>query len=507
MPYRFAAILDRHGEVLCSRQFCDLTRSETLSLVHAFHENLVKTSDTEMVFAHSSYRGIFRALDEVLLLLCADFDDNIAQSLDIMQLFVNVCAQICPNMKETTIEDKMFDLIVAFDEIIFDGVVLTGSVDEIMERIAMVSKSEELANIDEQRKVHSAIALGKEKAKILKQQKKERMLKTKQDPLGSADLHMATLDDIQAIRDADKALEHEYINATKPSLTRSTGTVDLIDDILGLELRRNTQKSSAPNERVIPSSHVKYPAELSREDAKTDNEAKLYLETVESISADLIAKGGYRNLRIEGSLRMQSTNYHFQQRQVTVAGVNKEMFDFKINAEMDKQLFAQENILAPRFPEGVHLVNDTMDILRWHSKQADIPPPISLSFWPRSRSMMVEFDVDRKYPMEELVIEIPLGGARIQSVQAEVGECLVDKSGTRIRWAISANMSGMFEGVLRVMFREDLVETHVLPIRVTFASQKTFSGVEPRHITSLASGALMPFEWTSSMKSAEYVLR
>ena len=497
MPILFAAVIEKNGAVLIYRSFSDTEQGHASQIIATFHAQLVRCTDAKGSIEYGSHRGIFRVMNDVILILCTDADDNIALSLKDMQLFGRICTRIYPQISAAVVEAEPLDLILALNELVFDGMILSGSAEEVLGRVAMSSKSEDLANIDEERKVHSAIKIGKNKARALTQKKAQNMLQSLRGNRHEFDLRPAMMDDIDLIRREDDELEKFY--AQNDEKCASPDVTPLIDDIRDLHVFEDVNEQLKQQKDIKPASFE------TLQSPSKDGPIDIVIK--ESVSAELSVKGGLRSVRVDGTLSVKAADYRLQRQAIRLDGVDKTAYEYRISSEFDKASFMSHDILTLKTPGEIHIVNESIDILRWTSTEAKIKPPVAISLWPRSRSIMVEYEIDSSHPLEHVHIEIPLPGVSIQSVQAEVGECLVNTTAKYIRWNIDASTAGMQEAVLRAVFRNEFEPSKVLPIRAVFSSKKALSGVIAVDVKHMDTGASLPFHVEESVSSSDYMLR
>ncbi|KNH08024.1 Coatomer subunit delta [Perkinsela sp. CCAP 1560/4] len=476
MTFQFAAFLRDNGEVIVARQFSGMLRDDVLELSALFFHMYVQSKRQTLSFEDKSYRCILRKTDEVVFILCSLKPDNILHSLEAMQLLTNVCRHVCPEMTEQIIEQNAFDLLMAIDEVIFDGRVRCVSLEEVKENLAMESKNEKLTDMDTQGKERLAIATGQEKAKAFKQKKREAMLDIDKPFQVNSSRHEISLDSLKMIDTS--------------SHTASALPIETIDDILLREKKLTSTLGEKSQARKPPVAST----------------GELNILLVETISVEILAKGGQRNFRLDGVLRFQADDFTFDGHDVRMRGVDEDLLDFKVSAEMNKDRFYRDHILTPKM-RGFSLRDETVDVLRWSVKQGEtaFPLPVSVALWPRRRSTLLELQTTDKCPLAALRVRIPYREIEVTSAHSEVGECVIDEKARCIHWTVPCDASGL-EGVMRIDFDGDFIDSNLLPVQIEFQGKQTISGVMPDIDPGKIGNRQSPFECSVVLRSGEYQL-
>ncbi len=117
-----AAVTNRSGKVLISRQFVDMTRIRIEGLLAAFPKLIGADSDSKQhtYVETESVRYIYQPIDSLFLLMVTNRASNIVEDLETLRLLSKVVPDIIEmstNITEDRIEEKCFELVFAFDEV------------------------------------------------------------------------------------------------------------------------------------------------------------------------------------------------------------------------------------------------------------------------------------------------------------------------------------------------------------------------------------------------------
>lgn len=115
-----AAVTNRSGRALISRQFVEMTRIRIEGLLAAFPK-LIGTDGKQHTYIETeSVRYLYQPIDNLFLLLVTNRASNIVEDLETLRLLSKVVPDVVGvsnNISEDRISEKCFDLIFAFDEV------------------------------------------------------------------------------------------------------------------------------------------------------------------------------------------------------------------------------------------------------------------------------------------------------------------------------------------------------------------------------------------------------
>ncbi|XP_062589945.1 coatomer subunit delta-like, partial [Saccostrea cucullata] len=115
-----AAVCNKSGKAIISRQFVEMTRSRIEGLLAAFPK-LMSSGKQHTFVETESVRYVYQPLEKLYMLLITTKASNILEDLETLRLFARVIPEYCKNFDEQDIVDQAFPLIFAFDEIVALG--------------------------------------------------------------------------------------------------------------------------------------------------------------------------------------------------------------------------------------------------------------------------------------------------------------------------------------------------------------------------------------------------
>ena len=167
-----AAVCNKTGKALISRQFVEMTRSRIEGLLAAFPK--LMTSGKQHTFVETeSVRYVYQPLEKLYVLLITTKASNILEDLETLRLFARVIPEYCRNMEETDIGDQAFSLIFAFDEIVALGYRENVNLAQIRTFTEMDSHEEKVAISVRETQEREAKEAMKKRAKELQQERRE----------------------------------------------------------------------------------------------------------------------------------------------------------------------------------------------------------------------------------------------------------------------------------------------------------------------------------------------
>jgi len=115
-------LCSRAGSPIFSRQtLLSLSRSKVETLLANFPQ-LIKPGQQHTYVETDNARFIYHPLDVFYIVLITNKRSNILQDMDSLQLLVKAVGDQCNNcFDEITVNEHIFDIIVAFDEVISFG--------------------------------------------------------------------------------------------------------------------------------------------------------------------------------------------------------------------------------------------------------------------------------------------------------------------------------------------------------------------------------------------------
>lgn len=169
------SIITKNGAILLTRQYREMSRGQIEGNLGAFTK-LIQTS-SESYIESESIRYVYRELGEsgLFLILITSKESNILEDMELLQLLDEAIRKQVDQIDEDSIRDASLDLILAFDEFIFNGFRETVTVDQVMTFLKMESAAEQDAIASRKMMETMAANQMKDRLKEIEKQKKTQM--------------------------------------------------------------------------------------------------------------------------------------------------------------------------------------------------------------------------------------------------------------------------------------------------------------------------------------------
>ncbi|MED6160283.1 hypothetical protein PIB30_050128 [Stylosanthes scabra] len=221
------------------------------------------------------------------------------------------------------------------------------------------------------------------------------------------------------------------------------------------------------------------------------------LTVEEKLNITLKRDGGVSNFDVQGTLSLQILNEEDAHVQVQVQTSDNQGVLFKTHPNMNKELFANENILGLRDPNRPFPAGQSSDsgvgLLRWRMQSTDEKMvPLTINCWPSSSGnqtyVNIEYEASSIFDLHNVVISVPLPALReAPSVNQIDGEWRYDSRNSVLEWSVilidNSNRSGSLEFVV-----PQADSSAFFPIAVHFMSTHTFSGLKVTNIIPVKGG-------------------
>ena len=113
-----AAVTNRSGKALISRQFVEMTRMKVENHLATFPK-LIGTERQHNTVETAEVRYVYQPIESLVLVLVTTKHSNIVEDLETLRLFSKAIPEYCPGeIDESSICKHAFELLFAFDEII-----------------------------------------------------------------------------------------------------------------------------------------------------------------------------------------------------------------------------------------------------------------------------------------------------------------------------------------------------------------------------------------------------
>lgn len=477
-----AAVCNKTGKAIVSRQFVEMTRSRIEGLLAAFPK-LMNTGKQHTFVETESVRYVYQPLEKLYMLLITTKASNILEDLETLRLFARVIPEYCKVMEEAEIVDQAFPLIFAFDEIVALGYRESVNLAQIRTFTEMDSHEEKVFQAVRQTQEREARENMKRKAKELQQARREAAKRGSKPPgfggFGSSSYGSRN--------DANPIIENSPMEAPKstytpPSKPSSTGRAMKLGS-KNKDVDTFVDQLKSEGQQVISSSAPSKSSAVSKISTPAVHQDSVHLRIEEKISLTAGRDGGLQNLEVHGLITLRITDEKFGRIKLHVDNNDTKGIQLQTHPNVDKKRFAAQSIIALKNPAKPFPLNQDVGVLKWRfQSQDDSFMPLSINCWPNESGtgcdVNIEYELERdELELNDVSISIPLpSGVGAPVVNECEGEYHHDSRKNILEWQLpvidSSNKSGAME--FSIAGHPD----DFFPVNVTFVSKKSYCDIE-----------------------------
>ncbi|XP_050228390.1 coatomer subunit delta [Mercurialis annua] len=522
-----ASIVSKSGKVLVSRQFVDMTRMRIEGLLAAFPK-LIGTGKQHTFVETENVRYVYQPIEMLYLLLVTTKQSNIVEDLDTLSRLSKLVPEYALSLDEEGICKTAFELIFAFDEIISLGHKENVTVAQVKQYCEMESHEEKLHKLVLQSKINETKDVMKRKASEIDKSKIE---KNRGDKGGFMSLQSMGSGRIES-KFSDMSISSseggfgggsgfgmttDVDSFSIKSKGRQPSSATAPPKGLGMKLGKNRRENQfleslkAEGEDIVE--EVQPRVGQSRSAATLPPTDPITLTVEERINVTLKRDGGLSNFDVQGQLSLQILNQEDGLIQVQIETGGNPGVVFKSHPNMNKELFANENILGLKdpnrpFPAGT---GDPagVGLLKWRMQSADESiVPLTINCWPsvsgNETFVSMEYEASSMFDLRNVVISIPLPALREAPSVGDInGEWRYDSRNSVLEWSIllidNSNRSGQME------FSVPPADTSAFfPINVRFSATSTYSDLKVVNVLPLKGGPSPKFAQRTQLITENY---
>lgn len=484
-----AAVCNKAGKAIVSRQFVEMTRSRIEGLLAAFPK-LMNTGKQHTFVETESVRYVYQPMEKLYMLLITTKASNILEDLETLRLFARVIPEYCKAMEESEIVDQAFPLIFAFDEIVALGYRESVNLAQIRTFTEMDSHEEKVFQAVRLTQEREAKENMKRRAKELEQQRKRDAKTGKRAPdfkgFGSSS-SMGGRSDTQIMDGSSvEPPKPAYTAPSKPlgggralKLGSKTKDVESFVDQLKSEgeqvsSRDGPSKSNAVQRQATPAAQHE----------------SVHVRIEEKISVTAGRDGGLQNLEVHGLTTLKITDENVAKIKLAMDNNDTKGIQLQTHPNVDKKLFASSNVIALKNQAKAFPVNVDIGVLKWRFQtQDDSFMPLSINCWPNDSGntcdVNIEYELERpELELNDVVITIPVpSGVGAPVVNECDGEYRHDSRKNILEWTMPVidelNRSGAME------FSIPGHPDDFFPVNVTFVSKKSYCDIQLTDISTM----------------------
>ncbi|KAB5525337.1 hypothetical protein DKX38_023086 [Salix brachista] len=513
--------------VLVSRQFVDMSRIRIEGLLAAFPK-LIGSGKQHTYVETENVRYVYQPIEAMYLLLVTNKQSNILEDLDTLRLLSKLVPEYTMSLDEEGICQTAFELIFAFDEVISLGHKENITVAQVKQYCEMESHEEKLHKLVLQNKIDETKRRMKEEASKIDQMKIEKNRGNKggfMSSMGSGRIESSFSDmsissgggggfgsgsgfgltsDVDSFSSKPKGRQPSSATAPPKGLGMKLGKSQRTNQFL--------ESLKAEGEMIVedvqPSKSTLYTSAAQK---LTD---PVTLTADEKLNVTLKRDGGMSNFDVQGQLSLQILNQEDGLIQVQIETGGNPSVIFKTHPNMNKELFANENILGLRDPSrpfpACGLTGDAgVGLLKWRMQSVDESMvPLTINCWPSESGnetyVSIEYEASSMFDLQNVVIAVPLPALReAPNVRQIDGEWKYDARNSILEWSIllidNSNRSGSMEFVV-----PPGDSSAFFPISVQFSATSTYSELKAVNILPLKGGAPPKFSQRTQLITDNY---
>ncbi|GAB2211517.1 hypothetical protein Droror1_Dr00024832 [Drosera rotundifolia] len=505
-----ASVISKSGKVIVSRQFVDMTRYRIEGLLAAFPK-LVGTGKQHTFVEAENVRYVYQPIETLFLVVVTNKQSNILEDLETLRLLSKLVPEYAMGLDEEGIGKAAFELIFAFDEVISLGHRENVTIAQVKQYCEMESHEEKLHKLVIESKVHDVKEVMKRKANEIDRSKIE---KTRGDKGGFMSLQSmgsgrieSSLSDIAISRSnsggfgsgSGFGLNSDVDSySTKPKgrpPSAATAPPKGSGMQLGKMKKSNPLLESLKAEGEVIVDEVQ-PASLKSKSAAPPPTDPITLTVEEKINVSLRRDGALSSFDVQGQLSLQILEEKDAYIQVQVESGGNPGILFKTHPNINKELFASENILGlkdPNRPFPIGQLGDGVGLLKWRMQGADESAlPLTINCWPsvsgNDTYVNIEYEASSVFDLQNVVISVPLPALReVPNVRQIDGEWRYDSRNSILEWSVvlidNSNRSGAMEFIVPATD-----PSNFYPISVRFSANSTFSDLKVVNVLPLKQG-------------------
>lgn len=453
------------------------------------------------------------------ILLITNKASNIVEDLDTIRLLSKVIPSVTGttnNLTEEKVNEKSFDLLFSFDEIITAGGYREPiNLQQIRTNMEMESHEEKLVLMIKQSKQDEA---KKQQESAIEAMKKKARENAKLGRFGGGDSTSFSSDNSSSgYNDAPSAFTAAPVSQpVTPVVPVSRPQTAVKGMSLGGAKNKNIEDALMKEDNLVaPVMKSKSSSASAAQEAAAPVvnavQHPIMLEVSETVSATMTRDGALEVFEIKGSLSLTAATDDAALCSVQLRQSNTERFQFTTHPKINKAVYEKSGLLQLKdankgFPSG-----RPVGILKWNYSDAsnDELVPIKINCWPEQEgkgNMNVSIEYSMDVPgieLHDVKIRIPLGTSNSPNVVNVDGAHKYNAAANELIWTINmidkSNASGGLE--FNIQSKDD---DGFFPIGVEFSSQQLFCNVEVTSVKSVNGNAPIQYGIISGMSSDEY---
>jgi len=536
-----ASILSQNGtKPIVSRQFVEMSRMRVEGLLAAFPK-LISSHGRQHTFVETdTVRYIYQPLENAMyLLLITTKTSNIVEDLGTLRLLAKVVPDVAGGLNEQNLQEKMFELIFAFDEVLTAGGYKEDiTLSNIRTNLEMDSHEEKMAIMLEEKKKQDAKKMMDEKAKQIKERQMENL---KNNLMGNAPTQTAGMVGIGG-GGVTPGYEHNSSNngmgsgmSAFPSSFDSAPKPAPIDEgprvvpkglslggVGGNKKKNNLLSAMAKEDNMnlfgMSTTNSKQADMLGLSAAVAPvtaaPTAPLTISLEERYTVSISREGSIDSCDLKGKLSLSA---HTELGSMPSIAVNKAImlqkcasgWNFATHPKVDKKSYEQNGIIVLKGGKPLKL-NSPVGVLKW-SYNGEDAAPLTINCWPDDEgtgtiTVNLEFELNRPdMTLTDVNILVPLGTTDPPVIDEIDGQYKHDSNTGMMCWHQDVIDGSNSSGSLEFSIAGSDADAF-FPVQVMFKSQSFLCPIEITGVTSVTSGAVIPNNLEKSVGLDTYAI-
>ncbi|KAL8577856.1 Coatomer subunit delta [Nucella lapillus] len=476
-----AAVCNRTGKALVSRQFVEMTRSRIEGLLAAFPK-LMGSGKQHTFVETESVRYVYQPLEKLFVLLITTKASNILEDLETLRLFAKVIPEYCKSFEETEIADQAFSLIFAFDEIVALGYRENVNLAQIRTFTEMDSHEEKVFQAVRQTQEKEALDHMRRKAKEIQQRNREMAKGGRMHGIGSAGGF-----GVNPFR-SDAPIIDSTMEIPKPSYTKSSAKPSGPSKALKLGSKKKDVDTfvgqiQLEGEKVVDTARSGSSA-ISKSSTPAVNQESVHLSIEEKMVLTAGRDGGLQNMEVHGIMKLKVAEDRVGRVKVNTINNDSKGVQIQTHPNIDKKLFLATSQIALKNSDKPFPLNQDVGVLKWRLQtQDEALIPLSINCWPSESSsgceVNIEYELEQEdMQLEDVLITIPCPTGVGSPVVGDCdGDYHYDTHKRQLQWSLpfidATNKSGSLEFTIHGGHPDDF-----FPVNVSFTSRKPYCDIQ-----------------------------
>jgi len=477
---------------LMSRQFVDISRIRIEGLLAAFPK-LIGSGNKQHTFVETeSVRYVYQPMETLYLLLITNKSSNIMEDLETLKVMAKIVPEFCPELDEEGVQESCFDLIFAFDEVLAMGHRENVSPMQVKTAMEMESHEEKIANMIRQTKMNEAKAHMKERQKEIEKAKQERSkagLDKYAGQGGGSSSSGFNGGSAQGAFDSlmgDSGYVEEPVARPSAPPQRTAPPKQMRGMKLSASKTSDLMKVLADEGEIStgPGPAARAPGGKAAAPAHASSDA-VAIDVEEKLTCVLARDGGLEDILVVGDLKLTVSDPEAAMTRVELQMGENRGFQFKTHPNINKSLWAAENVLSHKDPPRPFPIGSAINVLKWRATKEESLLPLQVNCWPSiaGSGCTVNLEYELVKPGMELTnvtISIPVPG-QPQVTQVD-GTHHFNNREKLLEWVIDLVDDSNANGSLEFSVQDADVEGF-FPINVAFGATGTICDVKVVHVS------------------------